>query len=161
MLRMPGGKPLRGAVRRRRQLTKIVVRWFCLIAVAAGIGWSCGPASGERLSLGAIYTPQATTFSIWSPDSDDVKLFLEGQAQPIPMAKIPDTDQYADVYRVTVPGEHQLEHYNFLIRGKTVRDPYGVMVEPRPTTISSWIFRRPSRRAAGLHSRLWRSAKTR
>jgi pullulanase len=130
MLRMPGGKPLRGAVRRRRQLTKIVVRWFCLIAVAAGIGWSCGPASGERLSLGAIYTPQATTFSIWSPETDDVKLFLEGQAQPIPMAKIPDTDQYADVYRVTVPGDHNLKRYNFLIRGKTVRDPYGVMVEP-------------------------------
>jgi pullulanase len=137
MLWMPGRKPLRGAAQLHSRFVELVVCWFCLIAVAAGIGWPNGSARAEnttaaddQLPLGAIYTPQATTFSIWSPDSDDVKLFLEGQAQTFAMAKIPDTDQYADVYRVTVPGDHQLNRYNFLIRGKTVRDPYGVMVEP-------------------------------
>src|SRR5438270_1949381 len=130
MLRTPDGKPLRGAARPGRRFMKIDMRCFCLIVLAAGVGWSFGPAWGERLPLGAIYTPQATIFSIWSPDTDDVRLFLEGQAQPIPMAKIPDTDQYADVYRVTVPGDHNLKRYNFLLGGKPVRDPYDLIVEP-------------------------------
>jgi pullulanase len=29
-----------------------------------------------------------------------------------------------------VPGDHNLKRYSFLIRGKAVRDPYGVMTEP-------------------------------
>jgi pullulanase len=130
---MPGRKSLRGDA----LFAAIVVGGFCLIALAAGVGWPIDAAyadntttTHDRLPLGAMYTPQATTFSIWSPDSDDVKLFLEGQAQTIAMARIPDTDQYSDVYRVTVPGDHHLKRYNFLIRSKTVRDPYGVMVEP-------------------------------
>jgi pullulanase len=126
-----------GAVQRHRRFTAIVICWFCGIALAAGAGWPIASARAEtatgaygRLPLGATYTPQATAFSIWSPDSDDVKLSLEGQAQTIPLARIPDTDDYTDVYRVTVPGDHHLKRYNFLIRGKSVRDPYGVMVEP-------------------------------
>jgi 1,4-alpha-glucan branching enzyme len=94
----------------------MVICWFCAIALAAGVCWPIAPARAQspvvgaatgadvRLPLGAIYTLQATTFSIWSPDTDDVKLFLEGQAQAIPMARIPDADEYADVYRITVPG---------------------------------------------------------
>ena len=81
-------------------------------------------------SLGTLYSPQATTFSIWSPDTDDVKLSLQGEAELLPMARVPDTDEYTDVYRVTVPGDHHLKKYNFRIKGQTVRDPYGVMVEP-------------------------------
>jgi pullulanase len=130
MLRLPGGKPLRGAARARWQVTELVRRWMWPLVVAAGIGWLIDPASAERLPLGAIYTPQATTFAIWSPDTEDVKLFLEDQGQTIPMARIPDTDQYSDVYSVTVAGDHHLKRYNFVIQGKTVRDPYGVMVEP-------------------------------
>lgn len=87
-------------------------------------------APSGRLLLGAIYTPAATCFSIWSPDTDDVKLFLEGQPSLIATARIPDTDQYTDVYQVTVPGDQVLKRYNFQISGRTVRDPYGVMVEP-------------------------------
>ena len=83
-----------------------------------------------RLPLGAIYTPQATSFSIWSPDTADAKLILEGNSSPIPMAKIPDTDEYTDVYRITVTGDQLLRRYHFQLRGNDVRDPYGVMVEP-------------------------------
>ena len=134
---MVGTNPLRGGARLHSRFAEIVVSWFVVIVLAAGIAWPNGSARAEntnatdgRLPLGAIYTPQATTFSIWSPDSDDVKLFLKGQPQTIAMARIPDTDQYSDVYRVTVPGDHHLKRYNFVINGKTVRDPYGVMVEP-------------------------------
>ena len=140
MLWSTGQKPLRDSAPTRWR--SAAIGWFGVLSLVVGLGCpsspvrvesaaAATPANGdERLPLGAIYTPQATTFSIWSPDNDDVKLFLEGQGQTIPMARIPDTDQYADVYRVTVPGDHHLKRYNFLIRGKTVRDPYGVMAEP-------------------------------
>jgi len=135
MLWMLGRKDAREAAQLNWRSAEIVICWLCLIGSVAGVGWPIDAARAQnavaardRLPLGAIYTPQATTFSIWSPDSDDVKLVLDGQA--LPMARIPDTDQYADVYRATVPGDHYLKRYNFLIRGKTVRDPYGVMAEP-------------------------------
>ncbi len=92
-------------------------------------GWAFA-AGGAPLPLGAVYTPQATTFSIWSPDTDDVKLLLLGEAAPRAMQRQPDSDDYSDVYRVTVAGDHQLAKYQFLIRGQSVRDPYGVMVDP-------------------------------
>ena len=135
MLWMLGRKAAREAAQLNWRSAEIIICWLCLIGSVAGVGWPIDAARAQnavaaraRLPLGAIYTPQATTFSIWSPDSDDVKLVLDGQA--LPMARIPDTDQYADLFRATVPGDHHLKRYNFLIRGKTVRDPYGVMVEP-------------------------------
>jgi 1,4-alpha-glucan branching enzyme len=137
MLWMPGSKPLRGDAQPHPRLAKIVLCWLWLITQSAGMAWPNDSAWAEntaaahdRLPLGAMYAPQATTFSIWSPDSDDVKLSLEGQTQTISMARISDSDQYSDVYSVTVPGDHVLKRYNFRIKGKTVRDPYGVMVEP-------------------------------
>jgi hypothetical protein len=36
------------------------------------------------------------------------------------MARIPDTDQYSDVYRVTVPGDHHLKRYNFVVARPSV-----------------------------------------
>ena len=100
----------------------------CLLAAAFTTGVT-GAATASS-SLGAVYTPQATTFSIWSPDTDDVKLSLQGEAQLLPMARLPDTDEYTDVYSITVPGDHHLKRYNYSVNGQTVRDPYGVMVEP-------------------------------
>ena len=100
----------------------------CLLAAAFTTGLT-GAATASS-SLGAVYTPQATTFSIWSPDTDDVKLSLQGEAQLLPMARLPDTDEHTDVYSITVPGDHHLKRYNYCVNGQTVRDPYGVMVEP-------------------------------
>lgn len=100
----------------------------CLLAVAIMIG--TGRDAAASPPLGAAYTPQATTFSVWSPDSDDVRLFLDGEAQLLPMARRPDTDETTDVYAVTVPGDHHLKTYNYRIGGRTVRDPGGVMVRP-------------------------------
>jgi pullulanase len=87
-------------------------------------------AGNTPLPLGATYTPQATTFSIWSPDTDDVKLLLVGDAAPRPMTRLPDNDDHSDVYSITVAGDLHLTDYRFLIHGQPVRDPYGVMVDP-------------------------------
>jgi pullulanase len=124
---------------RGRALAKVAACLCAVAVVAATIARSTtapaqtGPAPAAPdgpLPLGAKYTPAATSFSIWSPETDDVKLFLEGQPTLLAMARIPDTDGYTDVYRVTVPGNYHLKRYNFRIRGNAVRDPYGVMVEP-------------------------------
>jgi pullulanase len=80
--------------------------------------------------LGASYSRQSTTFSIWSPDTDDVKLLLAGGAAPRPMTHQTDTDDYSDIYSITVPGNLHLTRYQFLVHGQSVRDPYGVMVDP-------------------------------
>ncbi len=87
-------------------------------------------AGNAPLPLGASYTQQATTFSIWSPDTDDVKLLLGSDAEPKPMSHQPDNDDYSDVYSITVAGDLHLTKYRFLIHGQPVRDPYGVMVDP-------------------------------
>ena len=84
------------------------------------------PATGD-FRLGVMYSPAESTFSVWSPDSADVTLNLDGEGYP--MSKIPDTNGYTDVYSVTVAGDHSREPYNFQISGQTSRDPYGVMVQ--------------------------------
>ncbi len=78
--------------------------------------------------LGAIFEPNQTTFSIWSPDSTDVNLSLDGQT--FNMIDVDDFEGYTDVYQIKVAGNHHLKKYNFQINGITVRDPYGKMVEP-------------------------------
>ena len=82
----------------------------------------------QHLSLGATYRPEATTFALWSPDSANVQLSLDGKLYP--MAPLPSGAGPADVYTVTVPGDQHLKRYNFQINGHTARDPYGVMVDP-------------------------------
>ena len=98
--------------------------------LAAFAALAASVADAAASPLGAVYTPAATTFSIWSPDSSDVQLSLEGQTGPLPMTRLPDTDEFSDVYSVTVPGNHHLKTYNFRINGRPVRDPLGVMVTP-------------------------------
>ena len=165
MLWMLGRKDAREAAQLNWRSAEIVICWLCLIGSVAGVGWPIDAARAQnavaardRLPLGAIYTPQATTFSIWSPDSDDVKVVLDGQA--LPMARIPDTDQYADVYRATVPGDHHLKRYSFLIRGKTVRDPYGVMAEPATNNNIVMDLSKTEPEGGGPRSQSWPTAKT-
>lgn len=79
-------------------------------------------------TLGAVYAPASTTFSLWSPDRTDVRLWLAGETHP--MRRVPDFNGYTEVYRVTVPGDHRLKPYRFLVDGAGARDPYGRMSEP-------------------------------
>jgi pullulanase len=104
----------------------IVVVFSLLLASSA----SMFAAGAAPFSLGAMYTPGATTFSIWSPDTNDVKLSLAGEAAARPMQLRPDDDDYSNVYTITVAGDLHLAKYQFLIAGQPVRDPYGVMVDP-------------------------------
>lgn len=76
---------------------------------------------------GADYSATQTTFALWSPDRSDVRLWLDGTQHT--MTKAPNVNGYTDVYAVTVPGNHHLKRYHFIVSGTTVRDPYGVMVD--------------------------------
>jgi pullulanase len=86
-----------------------------------------GPA--ERVdTLGAVYTPQNTVFTLWSPERSNIRLWLDGRTYP--MHKVADFNGYTDVYQVSVEGDHRLKPYHFLVDGLAVRDPYGRMVVP-------------------------------
>ncbi len=79
--------------------------------------------------LGARFNENGTTFSMWSPDHGNVFLWLGGKT--IPMGYLGDKiNGYTDVYSVTVPGNHHLQPYHFIVNGKIVRDPYAVMATP-------------------------------
>jgi len=77
---------------------------------------------------GMDYTPTATTFAIWSPDSDKVVVNVNNVDYPCERAF--DFDGYTNIYGVKVPGDLKLKEYQFKINGTPVRDPYGVMVKP-------------------------------
>ena len=78
--------------------------------------------------LGAEYTPQSTTFTVWSPDTANVKLWLDGTLHPL--AKAPNRHGYTDVYGIKVDGDWRNKTYNFQVNDVTVRDPYGKMAVP-------------------------------
>lgn len=92
------------------------------------------PATPTR--LGAYYTPSATSFSIWSPDSSNVTVTVKpvgGAEQTYTCTKGFTVDgNYPDasnIYGVTVPGDLHLAEYQFKIGGTAVRDPYGKMIK--------------------------------
>ncbi len=92
-----------------------------------------GPGPGPAYTtLGAEYSPEGTTFAIWSPDSSNVELRLDGTAYA--MTRAPDHSGYSDVYAAYVAGDHHLKPYQLFIDGVSVRDPYGKMAEPNTNT---------------------------
>ena len=86
MLSMPGRKPLRGDAQLHSRFAVLVACWFCLIAPAAGVGWPNNSARRSTRLLLMTGSPWARStrrkrpLSIWSPDSDDVKLFARPSA---------------------------------------------------------------------------------
>ncbi|WP_176736829.1 alpha-amylase family glycosyl hydrolase [Oligoflexus tunisiensis] len=78
--------------------------------------------------LGVTWHETATTFAIWSPDRNSVELWLEGQT--LPMGYIGDQVNMPGVWAVTIPGDHKLKRYQYLVDDVAVRDPYAVMVQP-------------------------------
>ena len=87
--------------------------------------------------LGAFYERCATSFSIWSPDSSNVKVAVKKQGETS-FTEYTCTKGFTvnggytdttNIYGVTVKGDCNLAEYQFYIGGKAVRDPYGKMVK--------------------------------
>ena len=87
--------------------------------------------------LGAFYERCATSFSIWSPDSSNVKVAVKKQGETS-FTEYTCTKGFtvnggysdtSNIYGVTVKGDCNLAEYQFYIGGKAVRDPYGKMVK--------------------------------
>ena len=70
--------------------------------------------------LGAEYTKTATTFRIWSPDTADVSVTVNGETYPMNKSNITG---YSDVYEVTVNGDLDGKEYQFKVNGNDVHDP--------------------------------------
>lgn len=75
------------------------------------------------LQLGALYSPQSTSFRLWSPAGDPIKLNLykdpEGSViQSLPMNK------EGELFSLTLKGDYKGYFYNFERQGKEATDPY-------------------------------------
>ena len=79
----------------------------------------------QKETLGATYTADNTVFRIWSPDSSDVKVEVDGTSYDMTKSSL---DCYTDVYETKVDGNLAGKTYQFVIGGKKARDPYGKMV---------------------------------
>ena len=82
----------------------------------------------KDLPLGVSYTRTSTRFTIWSPDRNQVTLWLDGES--IPLGYVGNEIGVPGVYSVEVPGDHRLKRYHYIIDDKVVRDPYAVMTVP-------------------------------
>ncbi|MFR9798760.1 alpha-amylase family glycosyl hydrolase [Streptomyces sp. MS06] len=81
-------------------------------------------------TLGALYTPTATTFRLWSPDSSNVTVNVDGAGHPLTPTTL---SGYSDVYQAVVGGDLKDRTYQFYVGGVAVPDPYAQMVEPGTT----------------------------
>ena len=75
--------------------------------------------------LGAEYASTGTTFRIWSPNSSDVSVTVDGTNHKMEKVDLPCL---TDVYEAVVDGDLAGKTYQFSVGGKKVRDPYGKMV---------------------------------
>ena len=83
--------------------------------------------NGTTMQLGALYTPEFTSFRIWSPDSSNTAVEVDGKEYA--MKKLVPFAGYEDIYHVKVDGDLAGAEYQFKINGEVVRDPYGVMAK--------------------------------
>jgi len=80
--------------------------------------------------LGANVSGSSTSFAIWSPDTSNVQLYVNGQTY-----NVTNTEEYlpgnsdSTVYYITLPGNLNLDEYHFLINGTPVQDPYARMTD--------------------------------
>lgn len=83
--------------------------------------------------LGAIYTKNKTTFRIWSPNSQNVKVEIQGIGEFELLPAIVEGYDKEGVYECEVLGDLDGRVYQFYIDGKPVRDPYARMTVPNAT----------------------------
>ena len=99
-------------------------------ALTVQTGGAQQPGSAIPNTLGALYTAASTTFRIWSPDSSNVSVTVDGTTHSLSAVILPG---YSDVYQAVVPGDLKLKSYQFAIGSANVRDPYARMVNPGTT----------------------------
>ncbi|WP_434597916.1 pullulanase X25 domain-containing protein [Streptomyces sp. A5-4] len=85
------------------------------------------PADG---TLGALYTPARTTFRIWSPDSSQATVTVDGTSHTLTPVTL---SGYTGVYQALVSGDLKNKAYQFRVGNNTVRDPYAAMAKPGTT----------------------------
>lgn len=85
----------------------------------------------QEQTLGATYTNESTTFRIWSPDTSDVKVTVDGVTHTLNKSNL---DCYTNVYEVKVDGDLAGKTYQFTIGGVDARDPYGKMTAKSSNT---------------------------
>jgi pullulanase/glycogen debranching enzyme len=88
---------------------------------------NCETSSLAYTFLGASYTPTATTFRLWSPDSSNVSVTVNGQTYTMSKTNV---SGYSDVYEAVVEGDLDGKEYQFKVNGSDVHAPYGKMVKP-------------------------------
>ncbi|SFP12125.1 pullulanase, type I [Ruminobacter amylophilus] len=88
---------------------------------------NCETSSLAYTFLGASYTPTATTFRLWSPDSSNVSVTVNGQTYTMSKTNV---SGYSDVYEAVVEGDLDGKEYQFKVNGSDVHDPYGKMIKP-------------------------------
>lgn len=79
-----------------------------------------------KKQLGMIYREENTTFRVWSPKREDIKLVLYKDKDLEEEAILPMVKGEDGVHELVHPGDHQGKFYNFLIDGEEVTDPYSV-----------------------------------
>lgn len=92
--------------------------------------YSSDPVGGNDITistLGAEVSSTKTTFAIWSPDSSNVQLKVDGTTYDC--ERIQDQNGYSGIYGIELEGDFHLSEYQFFINNKAVRDPYGKMVK--------------------------------
>ena len=74
--------------------------------------------------LGAIYTPEATTFNYWAPEATSVNLdIVMSVAQP--MQKLMKDGKWTGVWTITLSGNYLDYRYHYVVDGEDKLDPYG------------------------------------
>lgn len=91
---------------------------------------STAGATAPLDTLGALYTPTATTFRIWSPDSANVAVSVGGATYALSPTALAG---YSSVYQAVVSGNLLGATYQFTVNGVAVPDPYAQMVNPGTT----------------------------
>ncbi len=80
----------------------------------------------QRLSYGATYTAQATTFRVYAPKKQSVNLCLyERDDSPTPYAKL-SMQKEEEGFLLSVEGDLAGKYYTYEVDGKETFDPYGV-----------------------------------
>ena len=91
------------------------------------------PADYYDGELGALYSPEQTTFKLWKPTASEATLNIYtedtgGTAQSCSMTKLMDGDKWTGVWTYTISGDVKNQYYTYEIGGSEQLDPYAYAI---------------------------------